>query len=151
MLYLKNSGNFTNYDFDQFDHSFDMSNKLFCTFSKKEEIDNNILQIESRYDILYNKIFILECLDSEDYIITYNIDFNNVNEFLKNTILVHRKKQSNTLYTINALNELIKKLNKGYLDKNFPIDWNNYKNSVLLTRENSLDIIKTKLFQIHNI
>ena len=26
----------------------------------------------------------------------------------ENTILVHRKKETNTLYTINALNELIK-------------------------------------------
>jgi hypothetical protein len=33
-----------------------------------------------------------------------------------NTILVHRKKETNTLYTINALNELIKKLNGGVVD-----------------------------------
>jgi hypothetical protein len=31
---------------------------------------------------------------------------NNVSEIPENTILVHRKKETNTLYTINALNEL---------------------------------------------
>jgi hypothetical protein len=45
--------------------------------------------------------------------LTYNVDLGNTKgEFaIGNTILVHRKKQTNTLYTINALNELIKSLN----------------------------------------
>jgi hypothetical protein len=34
---------------------------------------------------------------------------------LENTILLHRKKESNTLYTINALNDLICSLNEGQI------------------------------------
>ena len=43
--------------------------------------------------------------------LTYNIDSPTDILQLPNTILVHRKKQTNTLYTINALNEVIKYLN----------------------------------------
>ena len=66
--------------------------------------------------------------------LTYNVDMNNssTSGIIDNTILVHRKKQTNTLYTINALNELIKSLNNGVLDKRFPINWKDYKNCILL-------------------
>ena len=60
----------------------------------------------------------------------------------------HRKKQSNTLYTINALNEVIRELNGGVLDKRFPIPWDDYYNSLLLTNENGLNKIPTKIHSI---
>jgi hypothetical protein len=62
--------------------------------------------------------------------------------------LVHRKKESNTLYTINALNTLIKELNDGYLDPNYRVDWNDYRNCILLTRGNELKRINTRLHKI---
>ena len=65
-----------------------------------------------------------------------------------NTILVHRKKESNTLYTINALNELIKRLNGGVVDTKFPIDWQHYRNTVLLTQRDELKQLKTKIHKI---
>ena len=58
------------------------------------------------------------------------------------------KKQSNTLYTINALNEVIRELNGGVLDKRFPIPWDDYYNSLLLTNENGLNKIPTKIHSI---
>jgi hypothetical protein len=62
--------------------------------------------------------------------------------------LVHRKKESNTLYTINALNELIKSLNGGVVDTRFQIEWQHYKNTILLTQQNELKELKTKIHQI---
>ena len=59
---------------------------------------------------MYNKIFVLEVKDNNEFVLTYNIEMSNLASIPENTILVHRKKESNTLYTINALNELIKKL-----------------------------------------
>ena len=53
------------------------------------------------------------------------------NTILDNTILLHRKKDSNTLYTINALNDLIKSLNGGIIDTSFKVDWQDYKNCIL--------------------
>jgi hypothetical protein len=70
---------------------------------------------------------------------------------LPNTILLHRKKESNTLYTINALNALIKSLNSGILDTNYRITWLDYKNSILLIQNNDLNIIQTKIHKIINL
>ena len=79
---------------------------------------------------------------------TYNVDFGNVGAFIDNTILVHRKKESNTLYTINALNTLVKELNGGQVDTNFTIDWNHYRNCILLTQHNELKQLNTKIHRI---
>ena len=101
-----------------------MNNRLYCTFTTKNEIEEIVNRIKSSYVILFNKIFVLESLDGEKIMLTYNVDMNNssTNNIIDNTILVHRKKQTNTLYTINALNELIKSLNNGYLDKTYTIN-----------------------------
>jgi hypothetical protein len=64
---------------------------------------------------------------------------------------LHRKKESNSLYTINALNILVKQLNNGVLDKTFQINWNNYRNSVLLTQGEDLRIINTRIYKIINL
>ena len=85
--------------------------------------------------------------------LTYNVDMNNSSSesIIDNTILVHRKKQTNTLYTINALNELIKDLNNGVLDKRFPIEWNNYRNCILLIQADGFNRIDTKVKEIINL
>jgi hypothetical protein len=123
-------------------------NKLFCTFSKETEIEGLVDNIKNQYTVLYNKIFILEVKDSDEFVCTYNIDYNNLNRIPSNTILVHRKKETNTLYTINALNELIKALNGGIVDISYKVNWIHYKNTILLTQQNELKQLKTK---IHNI
>ena len=136
------------YDFGVTSLNEDMSNKLFCTFSTTDELENTLNEIQERYRIIYNKIFVLYSKSQDEYICTYNVDYVNVSNFLENTILVHRKKESNTLYTINALNTLVKELNGGKLDNSFKVDWNDYKNCVLLTKGPELKRINTKLFRI---
>tara|TARA_B100000287_G_C20292717_1_gene646571 strand:- start:165 stop:557 length:393 start_codon:yes stop_codon:yes gene_type:complete len=130
-----------------------MNNRLYCTFTTSDEVDEIINKIKSSYVILFNKIFILESVDDEKLMLTYNIDLgNSVNEFMvDNTILVHRKKHTNTLYTINALNELIKSLNNGVLDKQYVIDWNNYRNCILLIQADGFSRINTKVNKIVNL
>jgi len=110
------------YDTDQFTLTDDMSNKLFCTFSTESDLDNTLKVIGSKYNIIYNKIFVLYAKSQDEYICTYNVDFGNVSNFLENTILVHRKKESNTLYTINALNTVIKELNDASCRLNHILD-----------------------------
>lgn len=126
------------------------SNKLFCTFTSPEELDNILNTLQTKYTILYSKIFVLESLSTEEYVCTYNIDTFNMNQqsVPPNTILLHRKKESNSLYTINALNLLIQSLNQGILDTNFRINWIDYKNSILLVQNNELNIIQTKIYRI---
>jgi len=138
------------YDFvtDTTSWNDDMSNKLFCTFTTEENIDSLVETIKGKYDIMYNKIFILHAKSNDEYVCTYNVDFGNVSNFLANTILVHPKKESNTLYTINALNTLIKELNGGHADPSYRVNWNDYRNCILLTRGSELKRINTRLHKI---
>ena len=129
----------------------DMSNKLFCTFATEGSLDNVLSEIQERYNVIYNKIFVLYSKSQNEFICTYNVDFGNVGAFLDNTILVHRKKESNTLYTINALNTPIKELNNGQLDTSFKVNWNDYRNCILLTKGPDLKRVNTKLHKIIEI
>jgi len=126
----------------------DLNNKLFCTFTTLQELDSLLEHITSSYNVMYNKIFVLHIKSNDEYVCTYNIDQGNVNSLPPGTIMVHRKKDTNTLYTINALNELIKRLNGGVVDTKFPIDWQHYRNTVLLTQHDELKQLKTKIHRI---
>ena len=130
-----------------------MNNRLYCTFTNVGDVDEIIDKIKTSYVVLFNKIFVLESLDGQKIMLTYNVDMGNSNTsgIIDNTILVHRKKQTNTLYTINALNELIKSLNSGVLDKKFPIEWNNYRNCILLIQTEGFNKIDTKIKEIINL
>ena len=139
------------YDLEPLYLNEDMSNKLFCTFATEDSLESVLNQIQERYKIIYNKIFVLYSKSQDEYICTYNVDFGNVGAFLDNTILVHRKKESNTLYTINALNTLIKELNGGVLDTTYKINWTDYRNCILLTKGPDLKRINTKLYKILEI
>ena len=129
-----------------------LKNKLFCTFSPKNRLEEVLETIKGEYTIMYGKIFVLESEDSDEFLCTYNIEVQNGNtKVLPNTILLHRKKETNTLYTINSLNLLIKSLNEGILDTSFRIDWPDYKNTVLLTQGEDLRKLSTKIHKIVNI
>jgi hypothetical protein len=67
---------------------------------------------------------------------------------MAHTILLHRKKESNTLYTINALNTLIRSLNGGRLNKNFIVEWTAYKNCILLTNGPDIRRLDTAIHKI---
>ena len=131
-----------------------MKTKLLCTFTDIDSYLDEVNSIKAYYDIVFHKLFVLQDVDNLDsLLLTYNINqdsFNSIN-FYKNTISVHRKKDSNTLYTINSLNALIRNLNGGVLDTNYIIDWNLYKNKILLVDEDSYREVSTKLFKIISI
>lgn len=126
----------------------DLNNKLFCTFTSGEELETLIENITNSYTIMYNKMFVLFVKSTNEYVLTYNVDQGNVNVIPENTILVHRKKETNSLYTINALNELIKKLNGGVVDVSYKVNWQHYRNCILLTQHNELKQLNTKVHSI---
>jgi len=140
-----------NYDFDSPYNISDLNNKLFCTFTTLEGLEGLVKSLSSQYSIMYNKMFALYIKSNDEYVLTYNVDQGNVTSIPENTILVHRKKETNTLYTINALNELIKNLNGGVVDTKFPINWQHYKNCILLTQHNELKQLNTKIHKIIEI
>lgn len=129
-----------------------LKNKLFCTFSPKDKLEETLDVIQGEYSIMYGKIFVLESVDSEELLCTYNIEIQGTTtKVLPNTILLHRKKETNTLYTINSLNLLIKSLNEGVLDTSFRINWPDYRNTVLLSQGDELKKLSTKIHRIVNI
>ena len=128
-----------------------MRTQLLCTFTNEESFENVISVILKNYELFSRKIFVLKLEPSKELVISYNIIPANENSFLPNTIMVHRKKESNTMYTINALNRLIADLNKGVVDKSFQIDWDIYRNSVILTNGDSYKVLKTSLFRIVDV
>jgi len=125
------------------------NSQLLITFTKDRKLDEIIQEIKTAYIISFNKIFVLENEDNiKELICSYNINLNekiNESNIPQNTIGVHRKKATNTLYTINALNYLISALNDGHLDVNFPVPWENYRNCILVTNGGEFKKIKTKL------
>lgn len=131
-------------------HTNMKTSQLLCTFVQIDELESKLKEIQSSYTLVYNYIYVLKNKEDQDELyITYNIDSALSPDYqLPNTILVHRKKETNTLYTINALNQLIKEENGGYLDRKYIIDWSKFRNQIILTSTSGSRIIHTKIHEI---
>jgi hypothetical protein len=68
-----------------------------------------------------------------------------------NTILIHRKSETNTLYTINALNQIIRNINNGILDVRYQLDWQLFKNTMILLQNDEVVKIPLKLEKIFKV
>jgi hypothetical protein len=124
--------------------------QLLCTFTVSTEYKTLVEHVKTFYTLSNNKIFVFnnEKNDNELYL-TYNIIYTDTSsKKLPNTISIHRKKQTNTLYTLNAMNRLITEENNGTFDKTFQLNWEYYKNSLIITNEVSVKIIGLKIFDI---
>lgn len=124
--------------------------QLLCTFTVSTEYKKLVEHVKTFYTLSNNKIFVFnnEKNDNELYL-TYNIIYTDTSsKKLPNTISIHRKKQTNTLYTLNAMNRLITEENNGTFDKTFQLNWEYYKNSLIITNEVSVKIIGLKIFDI---
>ena len=128
-----------------------MRTQLLCTFTTQHGLEQTVRDITKNFKVIFDKIYVLQNEQkTKELICTYNvnqddeIDFNSVN----NTISLHRKKITNTLYTINALNELIKLINNGVLDTNYQVEWDVYKNMILITNKEGLQKINTRILKI---
>ena len=129
-----------------------MKTQLLCTFCTKQDFEDTTQLISMASEIVFNKIYVFENMDDNNSLIcTYNVE--KTEDFIQNnkTMAIHRKKETNTLYTINALNEAIRKENNGVLDKSYSLNWESYRNSLLLTNDAGLDVIRTKLYKIINV
>jgi hypothetical protein len=126
-----------------------MKTQLLCTFTNKDDLTDVLRDIRETYNVC-NLIYVfINKKDREEVFITYNVESLDLNQkMLENTISVHRKKESNTIYTINALNQMVKDQNKGVLDKNFILDWQQYKNSIVLTNMTGLRVIPISILDI---
>ena len=102
-----------------------------CTFAHKTNLDIVTEYIKQNFEIPEKRIFIFANHSKRNELYcTFNAENNEYRG--KNTISIHRKKETNTLYTVNALNEVIKDLNNGILDKTMILPWQAFENSFIL-------------------
>ena len=128
-----------------------MKTQLLASFTTKENLDDTIDSIQEAYIIVFNKIYVLQNENNTDELIcTYNVDTKEAIDYnkVKGTISLHRKKHSNTLYTINALNEVVANLNNGVIDSKFVVPWENFKNMLMVTNSDGLNKINTRIYKI---
>ena len=128
-----------------------MRTQLLCTFTTQHNLEQSIRDITKNFKIVFDKIYVLQNEEkTKEFICTYNVDREEKIDFnaVSNTISLHRKKITNTLYTINALNELIKTINNGVLDTNYQVEWDTYKNMILISNKEGLQKIPTRILKI---
>ena len=131
-----------------------MKTKLLASFTTKEDLDNTTQKIQNAYTIAFGKIYVLQNENNvNELICTYNVDLSAGADYndVKGTISLHRKKHSNTLYTINALNEVIAEMNNGLVDSKFVVPWENFKNTLMVTNSEGLNKISTRIYKIVKI
>lgn len=124
--------------------------QLLCTFSSVQSFKQTIEDIRKFYTVYNNRFFIFTNVNApKEVFVTYNI-LSEGKEFPKfpNTISIHRKKQTNTLYTLNAMNQIIKDENEGVFDKSFSVNWPLYSNSLIITGIPAIRILPIKILEI---
>ena len=130
-----------------------MNTQLLCLFTTKQELDSSIDFILTNYILTNSNVFILESkVRPEEAFVTFNVEKGSAAIPSQwKTILVHRKKQSNTIYTINALNEVVKSKTGGQVDNHYMIDWEEYRSCILTTANTGYKKIPTKVLKTFNV
>jgi hypothetical protein len=127
--------------------------QLLCTFSTTSNFKQTIEEINKFYDVYNGRFFVFLNVNApKEVFVTYNI-LSEGREFPKfpNTISIHRKKQTNTLYTLNAMNQIIKDENGGVFDKTFSVNWPLYADSLIITGIPSIRVLPIKMLEIVNL
>jgi len=126
---------------------------LLCTFTNKESLEESLTKIRNTYDLAMGAIYILQNADDLDQLIlTYNVigEYKTPLDSSDYTISVHRKKKTNTIYTINAVNKLIME-ETGKYDPKYPLDWDKLQNMVMVTAYGKLKKINTIIYDVIKI
>lgn len=118
---------------------------LLASFLRPEYLDSFLNKIKKKFGIKKEQIFFFKIEDGS-YLLTYKvfIDFENkidIKKELPKTIQIHKK--GDTIFTINALNKLIEKesgLNGNVNYKEYKINWDDYKNKMILLKGDNLEI-----------
>jgi hypothetical protein len=110
-----------------------MRPQLLCTFTYIDKLPYCLGEVYKTYTV--EAVSNVKCYsyveESNNVVCIYNVEGST--KRMKDTISINRKKETNTFYSINALNSLIQSLNNGVLDKTFRVDWTHYQDMILLS------------------
>lgn len=127
------------------------NDQLLCTFSTMRTYETEIKKLSEVYKISDKRIFVLSNVENAEEIF---LTFNGVRTgefYYPRTISIHRKKDYNVLYSINALNELIKIEGPAIFSVPTNINWEKYRSSIITTKDGKLKITPTKLVKISRL
>jgi hypothetical protein len=120
---------------------------LLATFVSPDYLDKFLFRIYKKFNVNKKNVFVFET-ETGELLLTYKLilDFDqkiNIKEELHKTIQVHKK--GTTFFTINAMNRLIERdyeLVGGNVNHSeYNLDWVRYQNSIILLKNNELDIL----------
>ena len=126
----------------------------FITTSDEASIQQEVEFIANHMTLTNDYIFLLAHKDDPDKkMLTYNAIMERGKPFNPRlyTIRIHRKKTTNTLYTINALNAAVAQQHNGKKGKDLKVDWSVYQDSLLLTSHSKLQIHPIEVLKIFKI
>lgn len=122
---------------------------LLATFIFKNKTERFINNLKEDFDVKKENIFKFNIEnDNEKELITFKINIKDnevidIKNLFPNSVIIN--KRGNALYTINALNLLIKetktKEEKFIKNKNIKIDWELYQNKIITSYKSNLSII----------
>lgn len=117
---------------------------LLCSFTTLKEYVADAMHILNAYNVDGGKIYALQNIeDVSEIFLTYNIEMEPLVVKRSRTISVHRKRDFNVIYSINALNLIIQSQNGKQ-----EIDWSNYSNSLVVAYGRNIEVIPTRLLTI---
>jgi hypothetical protein len=126
----------------------------FLSTDDSDVISQEVQEIVNNLELTNDYIFLLKNVnDPSKKILTYNAIPQQGSSFNPRlyTMRVHRKKQTNTLYTINALNAAVAAQHDGKTGKDLKLDWTQYENCLLLTAGKELKIHAIEVVKIFKI
>jgi hypothetical protein len=117
---------------------------LLMSFSSEVEYRTHLQVIREIYRPDSSIFVIQNCDNDAEIFITFNTEYNFKTPGI---IKIHKKRETNTLFSVDSINELSMRAN-GKIDKSFIPDWEQYRNCLLLMRDGELAIIPTKVKEI---
>ena len=122
-------------------NTFQTKDSLICTMLHSENLQLQIRNILDRlkHNLYEGKVLVLDLHSSgpnhDHYAITYNIK-GYVETLPYNSFKINRRKDSKTMYTIDALNRMDK------ID-GYDVDWEKYTNSLCVEKGGKLQVYST--------
>lgn len=132
---------------NKYEESKNTNSKLAMVIIKKQNLWGLVQKIKKSSTV--QKIYVLKTENNPEYDDFFFVIFDSDSMLAKTvkSTIIHKKGKA--YYTINALNELVKRENNGKLDNNFPINWQKYQNKILfLNNQKQLVQINTKLYKL---
>ena len=126
----------------------------FLVTEDEDRIFEEVQFIADNINLSNKHIFLLKSINEPNKkILTYNAVVKKGRSFNSRlfTIRIHRKKQTNTLYTINALNAAVAEQHDGQTGKHLKLDWSLYQNCILLNEGKKLNAYPVEVLKIFKI